>query len=276
MKISMWVTVSDLVDVRQTVIEKIIDIFDKKHTAFQSYSHDHTFRLLKKAGIDGMELLIPLHTSDKNITDVMKIMDRYNIPVFSIHQSLSNQNRISYRDIQRLCMVAQKFRASVVVLHSGTLGTKLFDTEFVNSLKSLQKKYRVIFGIENMDKSFLPAESFTYNGDDFASIVKKMGFFMTFDTTHLAQVGENIIDFYRANKKRIINIHLSNYKEKWLGKYLLPQMYTHLSLKDGELPMKKFLAMLKKENYKGLVTMETNSNLDELCESARFINKYIK
>src|SRR3990167_7633145 len=96
MKISMWVTVSDLVDVRQTVIEKIIDIFDKKHTAFQSYSHDHTFRLLKKAGIDGMELLIPLHTSDKNITDVMKIMDRYNIPVFSIHQSLSNQNRISY------------------------------------------------------------------------------------------------------------------------------------------------------------------------------------
>ena len=79
MKISMWVTVSDLVDVRQTVIEKIIDIFDKKHTAFQSYSHDHTFRLLKKAGIDGMELLIPLHTSDKNITDVIDAVSQAGI-----------------------------------------------------------------------------------------------------------------------------------------------------------------------------------------------------
>ena len=67
MKVSAWVTVSDLVPAQQTWFEKALDLIDNKQTMFHTLSHEHIFQSLKNSGVDGMELLIPLHTSDKNL-----------------------------------------------------------------------------------------------------------------------------------------------------------------------------------------------------------------
>lgn len=263
MKVSVWIFVSDLVAAPQTFYEKTIELFDKKAKIFHTLSHHHIFRSLKQSGVDGVELLVTLHTSDKNINDVKKILNRNKIPVLSIHQSLSNKTHISCDQIERLCQIANTFVAPIVVLHAETLGKKLKETDFVAQLKSLQKKYNLYFGIENMAK-----------GADFSHEVKKNGLSMTFDTTHLAQAGEDIIQFYLSNKERIINIHISDYKKHWLNTYFVPYVYTHLALGEGGLPMKKFLLILKKEKYNGLITMEINAGLAQLCKSAEIIKKY--
>lgn len=274
MKLSVWVSVSDLVSTHQTFYEKTIELFDKKSKIFHTRSHGYIFQSLKQSGVDGVELLIALHTSDNNIEDIKKILSKNQMTVLSIHQSLSNKRNISPGQIERLCQIANTFTSPIVVLHSETLGKKLLDTEFIVMLKSLQKKYQISFGVENMTKNPFTSDPFIYRGKDFSREIKKSGLSITFDTTHLAQAGGDIIRFYLSNKERIINIHLSDYKKNWLNKYFIPQVYSHLALGEGELPIEKFLTTLKKEKYHGFITMEINAELAQLCKSAEIIKKY--
>jgi sugar phosphate isomerase/epimerase len=103
----------------------------------------------------------------------------------------------------------------------------------------------------------------------FADTVKKAGFSITLDTTHLADAGGDIIAFYNQNKNSIVNIQLSDYRTKW------PKPYLHLQPGKGTLPMEEFLEVLKNNKYDGLITMEIKTDLEGLCESARFIRKYL-
>lgn len=275
MKISIWVTISDLIPTRQTLFEKTINLFDKKRTLFHSHPHNLIFKLLKNSGIEGIELLIPFYTTNENIQEVKKIITSNDIPIFSIHQSLAHKTDISLDEITKLCKIANIFFASIVVLHSDTLRRKLLDINYINQLKKLEKQYQITFGIENMEKSLLPIESFTYNDKSFSSVINKAGLSMTFDTTHLAQTDGNIINFYIANRERIVNIHLSDYKKTWINRNILPQLTTHLTLGEGELPIDEFLKTLRMKSYKGLITLEINAGLKELCKSARVVKSYI-
>ena len=98
--------------------------------------------------------------------------------------------------------------------------------------------------------------------------MKKNDFFITLDTAHLAHSGGDIIDFFNKNKDRIINIHLSDYRSHFLNGNLKPFRYKHLPLGKGELPIKQFIQILKKEKYNELVTFEIHTDLKGICESA--------
>ena len=105
--------------------------------------------------------------------------------------------------------------------------------------------------------------------------MKENEFFVTFDTTHMAHSGGDIVTFFKHNKDRIVNIHLSDYKSNMLNSSLRPLRFKHLPLGEGELPIEEFIKLLRKENYKGLLTMEINTDLAGMCESARIIHGYV-
>lgn len=264
MKLSVWLTVSDVVSVRQTLYEHGVSYFDKKHRMFKKYPPADVFKSLNQAGVEGVELLINKYTDDHHIIEVKGILDRNHMPVVSIHQSLSHRLSISLGEVTRLCRIAQTFSASVIVLHLRALGQIISDREQIFQLKKLQKKYSVLFGIEN---------GAYMRGRDFAACVNRAGFFMTFDMTHLAHKGGDIMNFYRSNKNAIINIHVSDHRKSWCTP-LIHQVGAHQSLGQGSLLIKNFLMMLKKEKYQGLITMEINAGLPQLCQSAQMIRQY--
>jgi sugar phosphate isomerase/epimerase len=279
MKVSAWLTVSDLVPMRKTLLEKAYEtVLERDKVAlYNSRPIQEIIAGFKQAGINGIELLVPKLTSDENIRDIKIILDKYIMPVFSIHQSLNSFRNISFHEIERLCHIANTFSATVIVLHASALTKKLFDAGFITELKNLQKKYQITFGIENMPKSlFTVKQTVTFDGNEFSRLLSQNGLSITLDVTHLAQAGEDIIQFYLKNKKNIVNIHLSDYKKHWLNRRLLLQSYTHLPLLHGELPVKRFLQTLKQEKYNGLITMEIDTNFEGLCECARIINKNIR
>lgn len=278
MKLAAWITVSDLVPMQKTLLESLIDIFfkGKKQFMFKTQPIAHIFNSLKQSGVNGLELLVPIFTSDEDITKVKVISKKYKMPIISIHQSLNSINNISLIEIERLCNIANIFTARVVVLHSGALNEKLFDHDILESLQNFQRKYNIYFGVENMPKNpFSLFRKFTYKGNEFASIMNQTGLSITFDTTHLAQAGEDISEFYLKNREKIVDIHLSDYKTHWFNKKLLLQSNTHLPLTKGELQIKKFLIILKDDSYSGIITMEIDGFLEELSDSAKLIKKYI-
>ncbi|MBF8249922.1 MAG: hypothetical protein HW400_523 [Candidatus Levybacteria bacterium] len=276
MKICWLIQVSELISTKKTLIEKLNNFFiiDAKHKMYQTVPADQILKSLKKSGVEGLELIFPLNSSEENIQKVKEIVKKHKMLVFSIHQSNESFYKIELSEIEKLCLIANKFSADKITLHVDALQKNIFNSIFVKELKKIQEKYKITFGIENMPKSFITFNrAHTYLGQEFLSAIGKNGLHINLDTTHLAQVNEDICDFYLKNKERIINIHLSDYKKHWLNRKLLLSNDTHLALGKGELPIVKFLKLLKKENYQGLITMEVNSDLQGLCRSAEMIKK---
>ncbi len=141
MKLSIWVSVSDIVKTVQTPYEKIIELFDKKAQIFHTVPHDYIFQSLKKSGVEGVELLVTFYTSDKNIADVKKILNKNQMPVLSIHQSLQNKRFIPivvppWRDVRRV--IPSRLGGIAISSESGILRD-------LRLLRYLKKKYQVVF-----------------------------------------------------------------------------------------------------------------------------------
>ena len=272
MRLSAWVSVGDLIPHKPSFFEKFIigkfiyqSIFSKKNPS-------DVLSLLKKSGVDGIELVLSSNTSAKDLEKISKIVKDLNMQIFSVHQPLSKLFNIGILEINNLCRVVKKLSAKVLVIHINVIGKQIFDKKYILNLKALERDYGIKIGIENSPKSVLTIlNSYYWKGGKFSQISQNNRLNITFDVTHLAQVGENISDFFQKNKERIVNIHLSDYKKNLKNKVLLMNTDTHLPIGKGELPIKDFIQNLKKNNYNGLITMEINGSMDEICRSARFI-----
>jgi len=98
---------------------------------------------------------------------------------------------------------------------------------------------------------------------------------ITLDTSHLGQTKKDIITFFKNNKNLIENIHISDYQPHSFSSSLLGTYLFHLPFGKGSLPIQKFLSVLKNEQYKGNVTTEIESSLDQVCESVSIIKEYL-
>lgn len=272
MKLSAWVSITDLLPEKKSGFGEFV--FDKfiKQKIFSKHNQKEVLLSLKKSGVNGIELLSTSNVSDKDIQKVWEMLTEIDLTVFSVHQSISTFFNISIQEIEGLCQIAHKLKAGVVVLHINVIGSQIFDLNYLHDLKDLERKYKIKIGIENSPIAYWTIfKTYTWKENEFSNLMKKTGFHITFDTTHLAQTGKDIIDFYKKNKDGIVNVHLSDYKKSFLNKYLLLSNSTHLPLGKGTLPIKQFLNVLKDNRYDGVITMEINGTLTELCASARFI-----
>lgn len=277
MKLSAWCSVPKLLPRTRNYAEKwIFERFGRtQKMTFKLHDISHIFKTLKKSGVHGMELLVPKHTTDQNLKEIEKIIEKNNFPVHSVHQSLLSFIHIGVSEIERLFSIAKMFEAQVVVLHAGALRRRIFNENFLAVIKNLEKTYKVKVGIENLPKSpFSLHMPFTWSQKRFSSAVQKTGLNVTLDTTHLAQAGGDIVEFYKQNKERIINIHLSDFKKTWRNTKFMLTKDTHLPLGKGELPINEFLKALKKYDYNGLITMEIDGTLEDLCKSAETIKNF--
>jgi|SRR3989344_678749 len=274
MKLSAWVFMTDLLPEKRTIFDKIVVSKLSKQNIFYGNNISSIFHNLKKSGIDGIELLVSSNATNSDIKKIQKILNKHNISVLSIHQSLTTLFNIKISEITKLFEIAKLFSAKIIVLHLSSISNKIFEKDYIVALQKLEKKYSVTIGFENNPKHPLSIfKPFTWRGKDFSSLTSEKELKITFDTTHLAQTGGDILEFYKINKNRIINIHLSDYKKNFINKYLLLTKGTHLTLGTGGLPIVEFLKELKKDHYKGHITMEIDSNLDGLCHGAQFIKK---
>jgi sugar phosphate isomerase/epimerase len=270
MKLAAWVFLHDILSEKAGIVDKLA-----KKNLFKDNSIRYVINKLKEAGVNGMELLIPSNVSDEDIFMMQRIVKRNAFPVLSIHQSLKFFSKISFREIKKLFKIAKIFGAKIIVLHLRSLNTSLFSSEQIGQLHLLEESCNIRIGFENSEKNMLTlVDVHTWKEKEFANLMKKIDFNITFDTTHLGQTGGDIISFFKDNKERIINIHLSDYKKHKIRSSLHPLKYTHLPLGEGDLPIMNLLQTLKKDNYDGLITLEVNSYLPDVCESAKFVRKY--
>lgn len=271
MKTSAGLLLTDILPHRRRLFNKVV-----KNKVFGKLSAEQVFSELRKAGVSGIELLLPsfAKTKDIDIIEVKQLLDKNNMQVHSVHQALRFFTNTRLKEITRLFEIAKMLEARVIVLHVHSAGRQIFKKEYTETLHALQKKYGIHIGFENRDKhiiSFL--KKHTWHEEKFSHLMQKTNFYITLDTTHLGGAGGDIVAFFKKNKDRIVNIHISDYRPHFLN-HVSSFRYKHMPLGRGHLPIEKFLQTLKKEKYKGLVTMEMHTDLLGMCESAKIISKH--
>ncbi len=270
MKTSASLFFTDILPHKRRLYHKII-----KSKVFDHSPAKEVFAKLKAAGMDGVELILPSFqkASDEDLHEVKKLLDECKMPVFSVHQVIRFITKTRLAEIVELFHIADSLGAKVIVLHMNSAGKQVLNKDYIKLVHSLENKYGITVGFENREKFFGSLHrGYGWHEDKFAKLMKDNNFNITLDTTHLAHSGGDIVDFFEKNKDRIVNIHLSDYRPHILNGSLRPLRYKHLPLGKGILPIEKFLRAVKKDNYKGLMTMEINGSLDALVDSAGIIS----
>lgn len=223
--------------------------------------------------INGVELILSAKNSENDIKDLDWLFLKHHIPVLSIHQPILQILNIDIPSIEFLFKAAKILGAKVIAVHLYAMKKLLENPKNIEYLKKLEKKYQINIGYENSSRDIgiglfsKVAKKFAWEENEFTNKTEQLGIKVTFDTTHLGLSKWGINKFYLNNKNKIINIHLSDYKNGLLS--------SHLPLGKGYLPIRDFLINLKKQQYRGLITLEVNADFCELTNNISFVRSLI-
>lgn len=277
MKISVWLFLSDIIPSRAKILDRILAKYLKQNIFYKNDDPSFVFKKLKKSGIDGVELLVPSNVAYEDLLRGKAILQKNKIPVLSVHQSLTTLFKISLQQIEKLFEVGKLFSAKMLTIHLSAIEKNTLNEDFFLVLCRLEKKFKVKIGIENNPRSLLSLfKKHTWRGEEFSNYIKEKGLRITFDTTHFAQAEGDIVKFLEEHKNRIINIHLSDYKRYFINRFLFPSRGMHLPLGVGELPIKSFVSNVKRSKYNGLITLEINGTIEDICNSIKIVKKIVK
>ncbi|HBA55788.1 sugar phosphate isomerase/epimerase family protein [Syntrophorhabdus aromaticivorans] len=216
------------------------------------------FLLAKEAGFDGCELVIDGRFNDSRHIDVMlECLDI--LPVYSIHAPFMKMHAWGNEaySLMRSVEIAKLVGTKLVGFHPPNwFSMEIAFFQWFRKVQDFQKKLGgegVVVAIENMPRIGKRLMLAPYVLNDFEDLIEfgvKRNLFFTFDTTHLATFGGDIIVAFLSFLKtsRLKNIHLSDYSD----------YRSHLFPGNGELPVVKLLNTAARLGYDGMVTLEVS------------------
>lgn len=220
---------------------------------FRGFSFEEGFAIAKDAGFDGVNFL-PSYThlllSPKDIIGYSKTHD---IPVIGIHEQLQLVLYTPSFLFPRMLYLTTFFpHADTYVVHlSSLLNPFQYNTKKIKQLvlKAKEKGITIAFESNPIFPLLQRYPKETYEPEKFGNFCAQHGLAITFDTSHIASVGGNIVDFYKRYHQHIRVIHLSDFQNG----------VQHLPLGQGSLPLERLCEEMKRTNYAHNIVFELDS-----------------
>lgn len=211
--------------------------------SLKGYGLNRIFQIVKTAGYGGVDLVIdPKNFDTQNALYVKSLVDQTGVPVVAL-QTPQNSNP---HKIQEAVQMAKVLGTRVIVVQP----PKIFDFKYIQWLKNeipkIRQKENISIALENA-----PSETFLGIIPEHAMgglIDLKKFKHVCLDTSRIAQRRDDLIRIYKALKKYLVHIHLSNVKA---GKY-------YYLLGKGILPLESLLTKLKQDGFGGNVSLRIN------------------
>ena len=234
----------------------IINMFAISTETLKGYGLNRIFQIVKAAGFDGVDLCIdPKNFDTQNVDYIKSLVDQTGVPVLAI-QTPPNCNS---HKVQEVVKMAKTLGTRVIVIQA----PKIFDFKYAQWLKNevpkLRQKENISIAMENA-----PTESFLglIPGHAMGNVLDLKKFkHACIDTTRVAMKKDDLIRIYKALKKYLVHIHLSNVKAG--TPYYLPS--------KGILPLESFLTKLKQDNFVGTISLKVNGKFLNAGEDDRLL-----
>ena len=232
------------------------------------------FSLAQEAGFDGCELVIDRRFNDSRSIDIALECSKA-LPIHSIHapfMKIGTWGNQVY-SLRRSIEIAKTLGTEIVNFHPPNwFSMELAFFRWFRKIDDFQKKLGgedVILTIENMPRMGKRLLLAPYILNDFEQLIEfgvRRNLHFTFDTTHMATFGNDVISAFLAffKTKRLKNIHLSDFGDH----------ESHLFLGCGELPVVKLLNTIGRLGYDGMVTLEISPH--ELPRTGEWLIKMLK
>jgi len=232
------------------------------------------FLLAHEAGFDGCELVIDRRFNDNRFIDTA-LECREILPINSIHAPFMKMDAWGKQvySLQRSIEIAKILGAEVVNFHPPSwFSMEVAFFRWFRKVKDFQKKLvgdGVSLTIENMPRMGKRIMLTPYVLNDFEDLIEfgvKSNLYFTFDTTHLATFGNDVIVAFLAflKTKRLKNIHISDFGDH----------ESHLFLGCGELPVVKLLNTIGRLGYDEMITLEVSPH--ELPRTREWLVKMLQ
>lgn len=224
---------------------------------FYHRSLSYSLTLAREIGYDGVELVLGLGYSIGGVRWLQRSASAYDVPILSVHppfRMLPGWPRHSEKSIPQLAAVTQALGVDTCVVHVAGFSrlssprAQRFSAGLREALALTGGKLRI--GLESNQYIQRPQR---YLLDDLHALVDfagEHGCDVTFDTCHAGANGEDILACYDIVRPVLCNVHLNDV----IWHDSVP--HTHRLPGAGQLPLDRFLGLLARDGYTGLVTLE--------------------
>jgi sugar phosphate isomerase/epimerase len=237
--------------------------------SLKGYGLNRIFEFAKNAGYEGIDLVIdPLNYDTQNSEYLQALIAESGIPIVSV-QTPTNCNP---KKVEKAVEICKKIKCDILIIQP----PKLFEFKYIAWLKrevpKIREKENLSIAMENAPSSNFLGIIPDHAMDNISSLREFQH--VCIDTSRVAQKNQDIIRIYKALKKFIVQIHLSNVKSG--QSYHLPD--------KGILPLESLLAKMKQDNFEGhfslkvlpkfLAAGDDEKVLSKLIEAKKFYLKY--
>jgi len=246
------------------------------------YGLNRAFELAKEAGFDGLEVLVDERWDTRQADYLSKLSIENEMPICVLHNPFDSKRYIDGWEIdtvsrlERTVEMAEILGASTVVLHLPYYYKISLARWMKTELPAYQQDTAIKIAVENMPHVRLifgplalmfrqlrrhdvklnrfwkfATKPISVPGIRLNKVEILERFqYLTFDTTHFATGGFDVLGAYERLKDKIAHVHLSNYNLERHQEHCLPM--------DGILPLDELLQRLKRDNYQNTVCLEVN------------------
>lgn len=231
-----------------------------------------TFGLAKRAGFDGVELVISPEVDWRGADYIKNLSREFQLPVLTVHPPLYayrgwDSVNDSYAPImEKAVALTTSVDAKLMVVHTpraraytDELG-KAFVQQVVSARNSINGS-GLQLGLENGAKFSARDDLYILRQlPELREFADKHNLAMTLDTAHIGTCELDLLDSLQWFDGRVANVHLSDLREvpHWIRSQ--PRLHSYFRQHQfpgtGLLPLPQFLRELSKRNYQGVITYE--------------------
>ena len=257
------------------------------------------FEYAARLGYDGVELMVWAETASQDVDAVMKLSERYDVPVLSVHapcllisQRVWGANPIP--KLERSVRAAEALGAQTVVVHPPFRWQRRYAEGFSDQVAELEASSDVLVAVENM----FPFRTDRFFGAGQSSIerMRKRGgspgvaisafapsydpldgdhAHYTLDLSHAATAGTDAIDMAHRMGDGLVHLHLCDGSGAATDEHLVPGY--------GSQPAVEVCQMLAAGDFGGHVILEVTTSRARtsaereglLTESLEFAREYL-
>ena len=236
------------------------------------YPLRQVFAVAKRAGCDGVELVINPEIELRGGTYARKLSQEFELPILSVHPPLfqypgwgkSEESIAPY--LKRALKIAEDAGAPHLVIHMPMAenAERGKGREFIETVVRARERLNGTgphIALENRPK-FTDKDA-TYiltELHDLRAFADAHDFPMTLDTAHIGTWDLDLIATFQHFRGRVVNVHLSDLRDVSPRIEKRPILHSYVKQHqfpgEGKLPLREFVAMLAREGYQGAITFE--------------------
>ncbi|GMA18172.1 sugar phosphate isomerase/epimerase [Arsenicicoccus piscis] len=234
---------------------------------------EDAFRLAVELGYDGVEVMVYTDPVSQSATDLLRLVERYQMPIVSIHApTLLLTQRVMHAEpwpkIDLSIDLAHAVGAPTVVAHPPFRWQRVYAREFVDGVAMREDEHDITIAVENMYpwragqravQAYLPHWDPVYQPYDH----------VTLDVSHAATAQADSLEMARALGSRLSHVHLTDGTGSSLDEHLVPGR--------GGQPVAELVGHLAETGFGGAIVIEVStrkgtpaSRRADLAESLRF------